>query len=132
LNELRRPLPSSLAHFDNRWRNVHLRKPAKRRGRSKASNMMRDVCFIVVLMMYIEDFQILPTRQRFGTRDGHHCGCSLLALACKELGLKAGGEEGLRKVWTRLAPRIVPGTPAEALLPVLREDLQHQTHRVRN
>ena len=116
------PLPASLASYSIRTRNPGLRPPAKRRGRRKADKLGEDLVVVTVMMKLVEDYLLLPTRNRFGNRDGRHSAASIMALAMKELGLHRGGEDGLRKIWNRYAPRILPGTVAEALIPVLQEE----------
>lgn len=90
----------------------------KSRGQKKASNIVRDIVFVTLIVELIERFpasELKPTRFQLG-RKRQHSACSIVASVLAEAGLYRKGEEAIQKIWKRYSPAVLPGTVAEALL----------------
>jgi hypothetical protein len=97
------PLPSVLASYTVEV--LHPRLP-RLRGQKKAANLLQDVSVVALIMTLVERFGLSPRRN---PASNHPSACSIAATALSEAGLHRGSEEGIRKIWRRYSPSVVPG-----------------------
>jgi hypothetical protein len=80
----------------------------RRRGRQKATNFLRDCCFVAVIAEVTFWFKLKPTRNRAARSPPQRpSACAIVAEAIRlELpkGASKTGERGLEQIWGRLAP----------------------------
>lgn len=112
------PPPAALAAYLISYSNPNYVRPTRSRGQKKASNIVRDIVFVTLIVELIERFpasELKPTRFQLG-RKRQHSACSIVASVLAEAGLYRKGEEAIQKIWKRYSPAVLPGTVAEALL----------------
>jgi hypothetical protein len=80
----------------------------RRRGRQKATNFLRDCCFVAVVAEVASWFKLKPTRNRAARSPPQRpSACAIVSEAIrKELpeGASKTGERGLEQIWGRLGP----------------------------
>lgn len=89
------PLPSWLQDYVVFFLQ-HARLP-KKRGRSKATNALRDVAIVQTIAMLTNSHDLQPTRNAATTLE---CGCSILSEALLRVGIDMG-EANVAAIWSK-------------------------------
>lgn len=86
---------------------------AKPQGRKKSTNIVQDICIVVLIIELIERFPDLkPTRSQLESKNRpvkKPSACSITATAMTEAGLHRGTEKAIQEIWRHYSPRILPG-----------------------
>jgi len=87
----------------------------RRRGRQKATNFLRDCCFVAVVAEVAYWFKLKPTRNRAARSPPRRPSACAIVVDAIRLELPKGasktGERGLEQIWGRLAPWYLQQVP---------------------
>jgi hypothetical protein len=107
------PLGAVLGAYSIRLRRV----PFHAHSGPARTTLIEDVVFSILILQLVERFHLNPTRYR-DRKHERPSACSIAARAAADMGLHRGDEDAFRKIWKRVAPRLLPGMrfeTAEAL-----------------